>query len=248
MLFWKKNKNLKYCLFCKKCRYKKVVNKDGSVQITSVPVKVLRYLPLKPRLQRLYLSQKTAKHMRWHKEEICNNTGCMSHPSDGTAWKALHHYDPCFARNPWNVRVGLATDGFTPFNSNAAPYSCWLVVTIPYNLPPSLFMQPLIDELHDLWNRVRTYDSSRNEYFNMRVAFVWSIHDFPAYGMFSGWSTPGRLCCPVCMGDIDAFRLKYGGKFCFFDCHHWFLSHDHPFRSQRDVFRKDTIVAKGLKV
>jgi hypothetical protein len=53
MLFWKKNKNLKYCWFCKKCRYKKVMNKDGSVQITSVPVKVLRYLLLKPRLQRL---------------------------------------------------------------------------------------------------------------------------------------------------------------------------------------------------
>jgi hypothetical protein len=56
--------------FCKKCRYKKVVNKDGSVQITSVPVKVLRYLPLKPRLQWLYLSQKTAKHMSIKREFV----------------------------------------------------------------------------------------------------------------------------------------------------------------------------------
>jgi hypothetical protein len=38
MLFWKNNKNLKHRLFCKKCIYKKVVNKDGSMQITSVPV------------------------------------------------------------------------------------------------------------------------------------------------------------------------------------------------------------------
>jgi hypothetical protein len=164
----------------------------------------------------------------------------MSHPSDGAAWKALDHYDPSFASDPRNVRVGLATDGFTLFNSNAAPYSCWPVITISYNLPPSLcmkdeyvfltliipgldnpgkhlnmFMEPLIDELHDLWNGVRTYDSSRKEYFNMWVAFLWSIHDFPAYGMFSGWSTHGRLCCPVCMGDTDAFHLKYGGKCCF---------------------------------
>jgi hypothetical protein len=29
--------------FCKKCRYKKMVNKDGSMQITSVPVKMLQY-------------------------------------------------------------------------------------------------------------------------------------------------------------------------------------------------------------
>jgi hypothetical protein len=111
MLFWKNNENLKYRSFCKKCRYKKMVNKNGSVQITSVPVKVLRYLPLKPRLQKLYLSQKTAKHMRWHKEGIHNNTGCISHPFDSTSWKALDHYDPSFARDPRNVRVGLATDG-----------------------------------------------------------------------------------------------------------------------------------------
>jgi hypothetical protein len=78
ILFWKKNKNLKYCSFRKKCRYKKMVNKDGNVQITSVPIKVLRYLPLKPRLQWLYLSQKIAKHMRWHKEGIRNNTGPRS--------------------------------------------------------------------------------------------------------------------------------------------------------------------------
>jgi hypothetical protein len=47
------------------------------------------------------------------------------------------------------------------------------------------------------------------------------------------------------MGDTDAFRLKYGGNFCFFYYHRRFLSHDHPFRSQRDVFCKDTIVTKG---
>jgi hypothetical protein len=68
-----------------------------------------------------------------------------------------------------------------------------------------MFMQPLIDGLHDLWNGVRTYDSSRKEYFNMWVAFFWSIHDFPAYGMFSRWSTHSCQCCPVCMGDTYAF-------------------------------------------
>jgi hypothetical protein len=77
-----------------------------------------------------------------------------------------------------------------------------------------MFMQPLIDELHDLWNGVRTYDSSRKEYFKMRVAFLWSIYDFPAYGMFSGWSTHGYIYCPVCMGDTDDFRLKYCDSSC----------------------------------
>jgi hypothetical protein len=30
----------------------------------------------------------------------------------------------------------MATDFLTPFSGNVASYSCWLMFTIPYNLPP----------------------------------------------------------------------------------------------------------------
>jgi hypothetical protein len=33
------------------------------------------------------------------------------HPSDGDAWKALDMFDPDFAADPRNVRIGLTTDG-----------------------------------------------------------------------------------------------------------------------------------------
>ena len=65
----------------------------------------------------------------------------MVHLSDGEAWTALDHFDPDFARDVRNVRIGLATDGFTPFSDNAASYSCWPVFAIPYNLPPALSMK-----------------------------------------------------------------------------------------------------------
>jgi len=48
---------------------------------------------------------------------------------------------------------------------------------------------------------------------------MWTISDFPAYGMLSGWSTHGNLSCPYCMEYDKAFRLKNGGKTIFFDCH-----------------------------
>jgi hypothetical protein len=48
------------------------------------------------------------------------------HPSDGDAWKALDNFDPDFASDARNVRIGLATDGFTPFNMTAASYSFML--------------------------------------------------------------------------------------------------------------------------
>jgi hypothetical protein len=82
-----------------------------------------------------------------------------------------------------NVGIGLAIDGFTPFSDNATSYSCWPVFFVPYNLPPSLCMKyefmflclvipgsdhhgpmtlkPLLDELKELWNRVKAYDSHK---------------------------------------------------------------------------------------
>jgi hypothetical protein len=84
----------------------------------------------------------------------------MVHPSDSEAWKALDDFDPDFARDAWNVRIGFSTDGFTPYNMSASSYSigfstygftpynmsassysCWPIFAIPYNLPPALCMK-----------------------------------------------------------------------------------------------------------
>jgi hypothetical protein len=223
-----------------------------------------------PRLKRLFLSKNTAKHMRWHKERVRANPELMVHPSDTDAWKALDDFDPTFASDARNVRLGLATDGFSPFNMTASSYSCWPVFAIPYNLPPHLcmkydymflclvipgpehpgtrlhvMMQPLIDDLDKLWQGVEAYDCYKKQRFTLRAAFLWSIHDFPAYGIFAGWSCHGLLTCPICGKDTDCFRLEFGGKICYFDCHRRFLPENHPFRFQRNAFRKDTIVTKG---
>jgi hypothetical protein len=51
--------------------------------------------------------------MRWHKKDVRENDELIVHPSDGDAWKALDTFNPDFAANSRNVRIGLATDGFT---------------------------------------------------------------------------------------------------------------------------------------
>jgi hypothetical protein len=170
---------------------------------STVAQKQLRYMPLAPRIKRLFLSRNTARHMRWHKEHERGDTHVMTHPYDSDAWKALDDFDPEFATEARNIRIGLATDGFTPFNTNAASYSCWPVFVIPYNLPPHLcmkydymflsliipgpdhpgkglnvMMQPLIDDLKKLWKGAKAYDCYKNEIFTLRVAYLWSIHDF----------------------------------------------------------------------
>jgi len=65
---------------------------------------------------------------------------------------------------------------------------------------------------------------------------MWTINDFPAYGMLSGWSTHGKLACPYCMENNKAFTLANGGKASFFYCHRCFLPLNHRYRKNRKDF------------
>ena len=104
-----------------------------------IAAKVLRYFPLKPRLQRLFTCRKTAKDMRWHVLED-NKDGLLRHPRDGEAWKTFDLIHPEFSSDPRNVHLGLATDGFNPARTLSSTYSIWPVFLIPYNLPPWICM------------------------------------------------------------------------------------------------------------
>jgi hypothetical protein len=218
----------------------------------------------------MFLSERTIIHIRWHKDGERENKEVMVQPLDSDAWKALDNLDPEFARDARNVCIGLATDGFTPFDDNTTSYSCWPIFAVLYNLPPYLCMKyefmflclivpgpdhlgpkldvmlkPLIDELKELWNGVEAYDSHKKKKFTLRATYLWSIHDFMAYCIFIGWSIDGRLTCPIWRSDTDCFHLTAGGKISYFDCHRHWLPPKHPFRMQRDSFMKDTVIKKG---
>jgi hypothetical protein len=92
---------------------------------------------------------------------------------------------------------------------------------------------------------VEAYDFFKKQKFNLRVAYLFLVHDFMVYRIFFGWSVHGRLMCPYCAKDTDCFCLSSGGKICYFDCHRCFLPFNHPFRRQRKEFREGTIVTKG---
>jgi hypothetical protein len=124
-------------------RYVKVINEDGVSVTTKVVVKQLCYIPITPRLKRLFLSEETTKQIRWHKEgkRDSEDSDIMSHPMDGEAWQALNRFDPEFARDPRSVHLGLSMDGFQPHSTNSGPYSCWPVFLMPYNLPSNICMK-----------------------------------------------------------------------------------------------------------
>ncbi|KAL9676868.1 hypothetical protein QQ045_005089 [Rhodiola kirilowii] len=83
-----------------------------------------------------------------------------------------------------------------------------------------IYQRPLIDDLVHLWNDgVDTYDANRKQSFTLRATLMWTVSDFPAYAMLSGWSTQGKLGCPYYMEDTKQFVLKNGRKVSYFGCH-----------------------------
>jgi hypothetical protein len=183
MIFYKEHKNKTKCLKYGKPRFVEVINEDVETVMTKTAHKQLHYMSLVPRMKWLFISKKTARHMRWHKEGVRENNQVMVHPSDSEAWKALDDFDPDFARDARNVLIGLATDGFSPYNTSASLYPCWPVFAILYNLPPAICMKyeymflcliipgpdhpgpsinvmlkRLIEELKQLWQGVKAYD------------------------------------------------------------------------------------------
>ncbi|CAM8968658.1 unnamed protein product [Rhodiola kirilowii] len=98
------------------------------------------YLPIIPRIQRLYMNKATAEHMTWH-ANTDGDPDVMVHPADGESWKHFDRIHPDFSCELRNVRLGLCADGFSPFGMSAKSYSCWPVMVTPYNLPPWMCMK-----------------------------------------------------------------------------------------------------------
>jgi hypothetical protein len=220
--------DLEYCPVCKTSRWK-----DNKTTGKKVPDKVLHYFPIIPRLQRLYKSIHTAKHMTWHATGKSTD-GKMQHPVDGKAWQKFDNKYSDFAIEPRNVRLGLAADGFNPFGNLSQTYNMWPVILTTYNLPPWLcmketslmltllipgpkspakdidvYLRPLIDDLVKLWKKpgILTMDVATGTQFHMRAMLLWTINDFPARSSLSGWQGQGYYACPTCKVDTPATRL-----------------------------------------
>ena len=253
-LFWKENAKLEFCPVCGECRWQ-----DNHGNDKKVAHKVMRYFPVTPRLKRLYSSRYTAEDMRWHYSKRPKEDGVLRHPADSKAWKHLDELYPSFAAEPRNVRLGLATDGFNPFGNMSNSYSMWPVILVPYNLPPwkcmksqslmlsllipgpsspgkdiDVFLRPLVDELKELWvNGVETRDAYNSTLFTMRAAILWTINDYPAYAMMSGWSTKGYKACPTCNEETSSVGIR--SKISYIG-HRRFLDMGHQWRSKRALF------------
>ncbi|KAK1626368.1 hypothetical protein QYE76_000683, partial [Lolium multiflorum] len=131
-------------------------NGDGQKRQTTVAKNILRYLPVLPRIQRLFMTEDTAQQMRWAVEGN-RYTDKMIHPSDGTAWKNFVKKFPLKAGDPRSVAVAISTDGFNPYGPKYPGKNM------------NVYLEPLVDDLVRGWEGrgIRTYDASKKEYFDI---------------------------------------------------------------------------------
>ncbi|XP_019434448.1 PREDICTED: uncharacterized protein LOC109341097 [Lupinus angustifolius] len=267
MLYWGslEDKKRDNCKICNASRWKSNGNISGANDIVVgqnkkyIPAKVLRYFPLIPRLQRLYMCSKTAELLKWHAKKA-NPDGLVRHPRDSKAWKEFDKMYPDFALDSRNIRLALATDDFNPFGTLSSKNSIWPVMLYAYNYSPwycmkqtslimsmiipgpkmpgnsiDVYLQPLVSELQKLWKGVEAYDSSTKESFQMRASLFCTISDFPGLDNLSGWNTHTSLACPSCNFDTESKWLKFGGKYCFMG-HRRYLPLDHKYRINKSSF------------
>ena len=253
------HKDLQQCPECGAQRFKQV----GKAK---VPVKVLRHFPLIPRLKRMYSTPLQASYMTWHASNSSEPGVMRHAADSFQWKFVNSRFDEEFAFEDRNVRLGLATDGVNPFSVKRSTWSTWPVLLMNYNLPPWMttkrhfimlsliipgkksvtgenfdtYLQPLLEELIVLWNEgVRTEDASMyrgSREFNLKAMLLWTIHDFPAYGIVAGCVTKGYKGCPICAENTISRRSRALHKNVYDDQHRRWLPHNHPWRNNLEDF------------
>ena len=100
-----------------------------------MPRKVLHYIPIIPRFQRILRCQSVSQLIDYHAKNQSED-GVIHIPTDGSALKNIKEKWPIFKYEPRNVILSLAADGFNPFGELHSTYSVWHVFIINNNLPP----------------------------------------------------------------------------------------------------------------
>jgi hypothetical protein len=267
IIYYKEHKDLNECPICKTPRFKVQArgdnddDKDGDEddgidddaevegnkqkkkkkKHSGGPAKVVWYLPVLPRLKRLFANKKEAELMRWHVEGRNDEDDVLRHPADGCQWRTIDDIYDEFAKDPRNVRFGMSTDGINPFGNMSSRHSTWPIVIWMYNLPPwlcmkrkyihlsmliqgpkqpgndlNVYQQLLKDELEQLWEPgALVYDAYKDEEFSLKALLFTMVNDYPAYENNSRQAVKGYFGCVHCLEETCSIQLPASKKIAY---------------------------------
>jgi hypothetical protein len=157
------------------------------------------YLPLGPRLARMFGTKNLAQIVQAHPGESIPSDSDMYDIQDSPAWKEAYSPGGIFGGDKRGISFGLCADGVIPFNHLHVSYSMCPIVMTLLNLPrdtrylfENLFLvgivpgngtkeakkfdpyiEVLVDEIIQLSN-VQIYDAYQQAPFDLKVETFWT--------------------------------------------------------------------------
>lgn len=116
--------SLKSCPICESGRY--------ISEISCTLVRRYKYLPLKPRIERLFGNTNFAAILKSH---TAIGTRKIFDIQQSRAWDAAYSTDGIFCGESRGISLALCTDGVNPSSHNRVTYSMWPIVLTLLNLP-----------------------------------------------------------------------------------------------------------------
>lgn len=234
---------------CPKCSHNRLNPKR-------LPFKTIHYMPVGPRLSRLYACPLLAQQLQSH-SLVERQT--LKDIQDTETWRDWYSPEGIFQGDPRGLALGMSTDGVNPFKTIGKESSIWPIYVNIFNLPPVLRNQmgnimlcgviegegkkepaqlhPYIDILtHELmsFSGSRTFDAFRNEVFSLKVALVRQLTDFMGRcKLLSSVGPMGFRACPWCK--IRGVRCHCLGK-TIFPGNRRFLESTHQLRLDEEAF------------
>ena len=187
------NKDCSECPVCEEPRYYEGRN---------VPRKTFKYLPLGPRIRRLFRSAKTSQLLQSHSNTSQTSTQMVADIHQTDVWKKRYSPRGEFGGDARSLSLAVCADGTNPFSKEKTSYSMWPIVVSILNLPSHLrrlpgylqlvgiipgrsepkntdpYMDVLVDELLEL-NGTILFDAFKNEKFSLKANIVLHILDYP---------------------------------------------------------------------
>jgi len=220
ILYRKDFKDALYCPHCNSPRYKQ----------GKVAARKFIYLPLGPRLVRMFNDKGFSRILQSHKR---SSSDSMYDIHDSPAWAEAYSDTGIFNGDKRGISLAFCTDGVNPFSHSRIKYSMWPIMMTVLNLPRHLrnsfssilllgiipgngkqepksldpYLEVVADELQEL-NKLKIYDAYQNARFSLKIEILLNIMDYPGIGKVFKVSGSGAYKgCMWC--DIKGMKKDY---------------------------------------
>ena len=205
---------------CPKCN----ANRYKSGGSSSIPVRTFHYLPLGPRLKRLFGISNLAQLLQEHGRVPSSSSLFDLH--DSPSWKNAYSDSGIFQGDSRGISFSLCSDGVNPFSHLRCNYSMWPIVLNLLNLPRRIrhqfnnmflvgiipangkkeahtihrYLEVLVDKMLSLSN-AKIYDAYKQANFDLKIEVLIYILDYPGVGklfnIHGAGSYKGCLWCDI---------------------------------------------------